>query len=224
VNVVRVRVRDQGTPSTRTVPEGTAVAAGQTVVLEGQRGTTYGVAAGASHPLPEVLACCQRPRGAIFRVADADDLAAVDQLRRREEAALDFCRERVLALGLKMKVTDMEGVLDGKNLTCTFTADRRVDFRQVVKDMGGRFHCHVLMHQIGNREEARRACGIGPCGRELCCSTFLDKPIGVTSKDARRIAPGVAHAKLTGVCGKLMCCLAYEDGAPEREDALVRLA
>jgi cell fate regulator YaaT (PSP1 superfamily) len=112
----------------------------------------------------------------------------------------------------------MEGVLSAKHLTCYFTADGRIDFRRLVKDMGGRFRCHVLMHQINDREEARRLCGLGPCGRALCCSTFLGKPKGVTSREARRAAPGVAQSKLTGMCGKLMCCLAYEDGpGPRRE-------
>lgn len=224
MNVVRVRVRDQGGPVPHAVPDGLAVAAGQTVVLEGERGVTYGVATGSSRRLPEALACCQRPRAPIHRVADAGDVAAVERLRRREADALAFCRERVAALGLKMKVTEMEGVLDSKHLTCYFTADRRVDFRRLVKDLGARLHCHVLMHQIGDREEARRACGIGPCGRELCCATFLAKPIGVTSRDARRAAPGAAHAKLTGLCGKLMCCLAYEAEAPDSEAALVRIS
>jgi cell fate regulator YaaT (PSP1 superfamily) len=223
VNVVRVRIRDRGNPVPLSVPEGVEIRPGQTVILPGERGTTYGVAGGLS-VLSRSVPCCGRPKGAVTRVADAADLAEVDHLQRREASALAFCRERVEALGLKMKVTDMEGVLDGKNLTCSFTADRRVDFRQLVKDMGGRFKCHVLMHQIGNREEARRACGIGPCGRELCCSTFLARPVGVTSKDARRAAPGVAHAKLTGLCGKLMCCLAYEDGADRDEATLVKIA
>jgi len=224
VNVVRVRIRDRGNPVPWGLPDGVDVAPGETVILQGERGTTYGVASGAARPQPAAVSCCQRPQGTIARIADAADLAGVDLLRRREAVALDFCRERVVALGLKMKVTDMEGVLDGKNLTCSFTADKRVDFRQLVKDLGGRLRCHVLMHQIGDREEARRACGIGPCGRELCCSTFLAKPKGVTSRDARRVAPGVAHAKLTGLCGKLMCCLSYEDDGAGAERPLVKIA
>lgn len=223
MKVLRVRVRDQGHPATYAVPDALDVDPGETVLLEGERGTTYGVATARAHAPSEALRCCQRPRGTIRGVAAADDLARVEGLRRREAAALAFCRERAEALGLSMKVTDMEGVLSDKHMTCSFTAERRVDFRQLVKDLGGRFHCHVLMRQIPAREEARRMCGLGPCGRELCCATFLDKPLAVSSKDARRAAPGASHAKLTGMCGKLMCCLAYE---AEREDepALARLS
>jgi cell fate regulator YaaT (PSP1 superfamily) len=224
VKVVRVRLRDQGNPVTYAVPEGAEVSAGETVILEGERGTTWGLAVGHARTPPASLSCCQRPRGTLTRTAALDDLDAVARLRHREAEALDFCRVRVEALGLPMKVTEMEGVLSGKNLTCFFTSDRRVDFRQLVKDLGGRLRCHVLMHQIGTREEARRACGIGPCGRDLCCSTFLGKPKGVSSREARRAAPGVAHAKLTGLCGKLMCCLAYEDAPEAGERALVSLS
>jgi cell fate regulator YaaT (PSP1 superfamily) len=215
VKVLSVRVRDRGHTVAYAVPDDLAVDAGATVVVTGEHGPTYGVAASAARVTPEVLRCCQRPRAAIGRVADAGDLVQVDALRRREAEALDFCRERAEALGLDMKVTDMEGTLAEKHLTCSFTADERVDFRQLVKDLGRRFQCHVLMRQIPPREEARRIGGFGPCGRELCCATFLPRPLAVTSRQARRAAPGIAPAKLTGSCGKLMCCLAYGDAGEE---------
>lgn len=224
MKIVRLRVRDRGNPVTFAVPDSMALQAGQTAILEGERGVTYGTATAHAHTPPPVLSCCQRPRGTITRVADGHDLERVEALRQREAAALDFCRERAEALGLPMKVTDMEGVLTAKNLTCSFTAEHRVDFRQLVKDMGGRFRCHVLMRQIADREEARRACGLGPCGRDLCCSTFLGKPKGVSSREARRAAPGVAQSKLTGMCGKLMCCLAYESEADPPRTSLTTLS
>jgi len=224
VNVLKVRVRDLGHPVPCAVPEGVPVDAGQTVILEGERGTTYGIAAAAARAEPEALRCCQRPRTAITRVAGADDLAQVEALRGREAAALEFCRDRAEALGLAMKVTNMEGVLSEKHLTCSFTAEQRVDFRQLVKDLGARFRCHVLMRQIPPREEARRLGGFGPCGRELCCATFLSAPLAVTSRQARRAAPGIAPAKLTGACGKLMCCLAYEGNEAPGRPELVALA
>lgn len=224
MNVLKVRVRDQGHPVPYALPDDVRVDAGATVILEGERGTTYGIAAAAAQPVPHDLRCCQRPRAPITRVAEADDLERVDALRRREAEAAAFCRERAEALGLDMKVTEVEGVLSEKHLTCFFTAEQRVDFRQLVKDLGHRLHCHVLMRQIPPREEARRMGGFGPCGRELCCATFLARPLAVTSRQARRAAPGIAPGKLTGTCGKLMCCLAYEgDAAAERPD-LVALA
>jgi cell fate regulator YaaT (PSP1 superfamily) len=216
MKVLSVRVRDRGQAVPYAVPDDVAVDAGATVIVEGEHGPTYGVAASPARVTPEALRCCQRPRAAIGRVADADDLSKVDALRRREDEALAYCRERAEALGLDMKVTDMEGSLAEKHLTCSFTAEQRVDFRQLVKDMGHRFHCHVLMRQIPPREEARRIGGFGPCGRELCCATFLARPMAVTSRQARKAAPGIAPAKLTGACGKLMCCLAYGEA---QEDA-----
>lgn len=224
MNVVKVRVRNLGHPVPFAVPDGLHVDAGRTVLLAGERGATYGIAAAAARAEPEALRCCRRPRAAIARVAGALDLAQVEALRAREAAALAFCRERALALGLALKVTDMEGTLSDKHLTCSFTAEERVDFRQLVKDLGARFHCHVLMRQIPPREEARRLGGLGPCGRELCCATFLPAPLAVTSRQARRAAPGVAPGKLTGACGKLMCCLAYEGAEAPGRPELVALA
>jgi cell fate regulator YaaT (PSP1 superfamily) len=224
VKLLQVRVRDQGHPVPYAVPDDACVDAGATVIVEGERGATYGVAASAAQVPPEVLRCCERPRHGTVRLAGTDDLRQVDALRRREADAMAFCRERADALGLDMKVTDMEGLLTEKHLTCHFTAEQRVDFRQLVKDLGHRFHCHVLMRQIPPREEARRIGGFGPCGRELCCATFLPRPLAVTSRQARRAAPGVAPGKLTGACGKLMCCLAYGEAEEAARTELVSLS
>lgn len=219
----KVRVRDQGNPVTYVLPEGVVPQSGDTVLFEGDKGTTYGVVFAPPFTPPPALACCQRPRGEVRRIATNTDQDQIRQLHEREAEMLEFCRDRAAALRLDMKVLEMEGVLSGKNMTCYFSAEQRVDFRQLVRDLGGRFRCHVLMRQISSREEARRMCGIGPCGRTLCCASFLDKPHGVSSREARRIAPGVSHSKLTGVCGKLMCCLAYEAPSAEEEN-LVSIA
>ncbi|MFQ5509407.1 MAG: regulatory iron-sulfur-containing complex subunit RicT [Leptospirillia bacterium] len=213
--IVKVRVRDQGNPSNFRVPEGVGLSDGDTVLVDGERGTLYGIACGRPQARTGPFACCQKPDRAILKVADASERSRVDQLREREQEALAFCRERAEALGLPMKMLDVEAVLDSHNITCFFTADQRIDFRQLVKDVGSRFRCHVLMRQISTREETRCAGGIGPCGRTVCCAEFMNKPPAVSSRDARKVAPGVSHAKLTGICGKLMCCLAFENGKDE---------
>lgn len=224
MTLVRLRIRDQGEPMPYALPDGVAVALSGTVVLvEADGMLNYAVTTGPSYTAPEFLSCCQRPAGSVVRVATPEDEDRVAFLRQRERDARLFCQQRADATGLDMRVTDMEGNLSGNNLTCYFVAEHRVDFRQLVRDMGGRFHCHVLMRQVPAREQARRACGVGPCGRTLCCSSFMGKPRGVTSQEARKAAPGVAHSKLTGACGKLMCCLAFDqDEAPRREPALVQ--
>ena len=208
--IVKTRVRDRGIAAPYLLPDGAAAADGDALILENERGLTYGIAFGASYAQPENTPCCQRPRGEIIRVAGSDDLARIERLQEREREAHGFCWERAEALGLNMHITELEGFLSAPNLVCYFTAEQRVDFRQLVRDVGGRFRCHVLMRQVPPREHARAVSGVGPCGRTLCCSSFMSKPKGISSQDARRAAPGVSHSKLTGACGKLMCCLDFE--------------
>ncbi|MDH4228279.1 MAG: PSP1 domain-containing protein [Nitrospirota bacterium] len=217
--LAKIKVRDGSVPTTYELPDGIGANSGDMVLFEGEWGQTWGIVQG--HPIPAPAGgtpCCQKPRGTIERLATEADRQRVAEMLKRQDESLVFCRERAAALNLDMKVLEMEGILTSNNLTCFFTADQRVDFRQLVKDLGGRFRCHVLMRQIGTREEARRSCGVGPCGRTLCCAAFLERPKGVTSQEARAAAPGVSHSKLTGMCGKLMCCLGFEgEGAENAE-------
>ncbi len=216
MNMVRVQVRGKGTSLPYSLEEAVTPAPDDTVIIRRENDTLYGVVSGAPYTPPESLSCCQSPKGTAMRVATETDLEQVDALIRKEQEAAHFCQERADALGLSMQVLEVEGVLSGNQVTCFFSAERRVDFRQLVKDVGRRFHCHVLMRQVSQREEAQRSCGAGPCGRTLCCASFLSKPRTVTSQEARESAPGVSHSKLTGVCGKLMCCLAF-DGPQEKQ-------
>ena len=208
--IVKTRIRNIGEAVRYELPEGIFTEDGETVILKGENGLTYGIAHGLPYQAPERVSCCQRPKGKVLRAATTADLSTVASLTEREREAKQYCQQRADELGLSMRVTDMEGNLSGNNLICHFVAERRVDFRQLVRDMGSRFRCHVLMHQVPAREQARKVCGIGPCGRTLCCASFMDKPMGVSSQQARKSAPGVAHSKLTGACGKLMCCLAFD--------------
>lgn len=214
---VKVRHRNN-LPATYALPEGVVPAPDETVILSApEGGSTFGTTFGYPYTPPEPLACCQRPRGDVLRVADRDDLEQITALSDREADTAAFCQERANHFGLGMRVLYVEGVLSSQNITCFFTADGRVDFRQLVKDVGRRFRCHVLMHQVNLREEARTSGNMGPCGRELCCATFLHKPHSISSREARKMAAGNSTAKMTGVCGKLMCCLGFEKAENVKE-------
>jgi cell fate regulator YaaT (PSP1 superfamily) len=146
----------------------------------------------------------------VLRLANDEELKVARQLRNRETDALMVCRERILALELPMKLVDIEMQFDGGRMCLYFTAERRVDFRGLVRDLAAIFRTRVEMHQIGAREEARRVSGYGPCGRKLCCATFLRDFEPVTIKMAKEQNPSTAPTKMSGVCGRLVCCLWYE--------------
>ena len=155
---------------------------------------------------------CQKSsaRQLLRRASDADRQAFERQLAN-ETRARRFAQERARDLRLKMKVSRVTFSLNGKSANCYFTADKRVDFRQLVKDISRRFSARVRMVQIGARDEARLLGGIGICGRTLCCSTWLDdfKPISIQM--AKRQNLSLNPSKISGQCGRLLCCLAYED-------------
>jgi cell fate regulator YaaT (PSP1 superfamily) len=128
-----------------------------------------------------------------------------------ENSAKTFCRERARALELDMKVSRVDFSLDSRNATVYFTADDRVDFRELVKEIGARFSVRVKMVQLGARDEAKLLGGIGVCGQTLCCSSWMTdfKPISIQM--AKRQSLSLNPSKISGQCGRLLCCLAYED-------------
>ena len=122
-----------------------------------------------------------------------------------------FCRERARALGLEMKVSRVDFSLDGRNATFYFTADRRVDFRQLLRDLKARFKSRVRLVHVGPRDEARLLGGVGICGLTLCCSTWIDDFWPISIQMAKRQGLSLNPSKISGQCGRLLCCLAYED-------------
>jgi hypothetical protein len=140
----------------------------------------------------------------------------VEENKKLEKEARDFCVERVMARGLQMKLVGAEATLDRKRIIFYFTADGRIDFRELVKDLAARFKTRIEMRQIGVRDEARLIGGLGVCGRELCCNTFLTSFEPVSIKMAKKQELVLNVGKLSGLCGRLMCCLRYEyDGDME---------
>jgi cell fate regulator YaaT (PSP1 superfamily) len=146
----------------------------------------------------------------VLRKATDDDAKAFEENKHKENEARKVCEEKIANRSLKMKLVDVEYQLDGSKITFYFTADERVDFRELVKDLAAIYKTRIELRQIGVRDEAKRLGGIGSCGRKYCCTTFLQEFEPVTLKMARDQSLSVSPTKISGACGRLMCCLAYE--------------
>ena len=146
----------------------------------------------------------------IVRKPDKEDLKKVEDNREKEKTAFVVCKEKIEKHSLKMKLVDVEYQFDGNKITFYFTAERRVDFRELVKDLAAQYKVRIELRQIGVRDEARRIGGYGICGRKLCCTTFLKEFEPITTQCAKEQFLPLNPQKLSGVCGRLMCCLNYE--------------
>ncbi len=146
----------------------------------------------------------------ILRKADESDLKKLAENREKEKVAFGVCQKKIEKHGLKMKLVDVEYQFDGKKITFFFTAERRVDFRELVKDLAAHYRVRIELRQIGVRDEAKRFGGYGICGRKLCCSSFLKEFHPITTQCAKEQFLPLNPQKLSGVCGRLMCCLNYE--------------
>jgi cell fate regulator YaaT (PSP1 superfamily) len=157
--------------------------------------------------------------GEIVRKATDEDAARLHANRRREAEAFHACGGLVTKHGLSMKLVDVESKFDGSKLTFFFTAEKRVDFRALVRDLASMFRGRIEMHQIGVRDEARRQGGFGMCGRELCCVRWIKAFAPVTLKMAKEQNLSMTSNKMLGLCSRLMCCLNYEDRFYEQAHA-----
>lgn len=146
----------------------------------------------------------------IIRKATEEDLDQDDHNKTREREAFEYCSQRIELRELEMQLSEVESGFNGQRLTFYFSAEHRVDFRELVKDLAARFRCRIELRQIVLREQARRMDGCGPCGRAFCCSTWLKDFHPVTLKMARDQQLSLNPGKISGACGRLMCCLAYE--------------
>ena len=146
----------------------------------------------------------------IFRLATPKDLEKYDKKCRVEKEVYDFCSEKIKERSLDMSLVGIDRFLDGSKITVFFCADERVDFRELVKDLVQRFHTRIEMKQIGVRHQAKMVGGLGTCGRQLCCSSFLDKFDPVSIRMAKEQSLSLNPTKISGQCGRLMCCLTYE--------------
>ncbi|HEX6587921.1 MAG TPA: regulatory iron-sulfur-containing complex subunit RicT [Longimicrobiales bacterium] len=194
------------------------VAPDEHVIVEADRGEDLGrvTAAGAvaERKCSGSSGCAApTPASRVLRKATADEVGMWLALREEEDRIRRTARERVLKHGLKMKVSEVEWQYDRKKLTIYFTAERRVDFRELVRDLARTFRTRIELKQIGVRDEAALLGGVGRCGRELCCSTWLReiKPVSLQLAKDQRLS--LNPAQISGCCGRLMCCLTYEHQA-----------
>ncbi|CAN0519129.1 unnamed protein product, partial [Laminaria digitata] len=179
---------------------------GEEVIVETSRGPV--IALVESHVHRRLLPANSIPR--VLRKASEADLETAERNEEREEASYRFALERVRARKLPMKLIRAQYMHDGSKIVFYFSADGRIDFRDLVKDLAHRFRTRIEMHQIGVRDGARMLGGIGPCGRELCCSTFLESFAPVSIRMAKEQGLTLNPKKVSGMCGRLMCCLVYE--------------
>jgi cell fate regulator YaaT (PSP1 superfamily) len=179
------------------------------VIVQGEHGETIG----SVFLKDPMLIGLKKPGNVtreIIRKAEEEDLDREDHLRDRERTAFAYCKARIEARELKMELAEVESAFGGHRLTFYFSAEHRVDFRELVKDLASKFQCRIELRQIGVRDQAKRLDGCGPCGRAFCCSTWLKDFHPVTLKMAREQQLSLNPTKISGACGRLMCCLAYE--------------
>jgi cell fate regulator YaaT (PSP1 superfamily) len=207
-NFVGVRFGEE-TNLTLCATRGKLFAKGDSVIVDFEAGPAFGQV--EQSPMPVFKPCQKATARPIIRRADEDDSSAHEEKVDNELAAKKFCQERARNLGLQMKVTRVDFGLDSRKATVYFTAEGRIDFRRLVRDMSRRFSAKIKMMQVGARDEAGLLGGVGVCGRTLCCSTWLKdfKPISIQM--AKRQNLSLNPSKISGQCGRLLCCLAYED-------------
>ncbi len=155
------------------------------------------------------------PLKSVLRVADNEDIKRHQNNKAKEKDALNICTDKILEHGLDMKLIDVEYTFDNNKVIFYFTADGRVDFRELVKDLATIFKTRIELRQIGVRDEAKMLGGLGPCGRPMCCSSFLGDFASVSIKMAKEQNLSLNPTKISGICGRLMCCLNYEQSTYE---------
>jgi cell fate regulator YaaT (PSP1 superfamily) len=197
------------------------------VIVETAKGAEAGMVAIAPRQVQDNQVT--DPLKPVLRRAERHDVLLKQHYQAQEEAALAICRERVIAHRLPMKLIEADYSYDGSRLTIAFTAEGRVDFRDLVKDLAGRFKTRIELRQIGDRDEAKTNEGYGLCGRHYCCSSWLPDFPAVSIKMAKEQELPLNPSKITGSCGRLLCCLSYENdqyavakqGLPKSGDEIV---
>ncbi len=192
---------------------GNTVEIGQNVIVETSKGLEFAQCVMGNHFVPDEKVI--PPIRPVVRVATENDLRVAEINKKREREAFDICKKKIEDHGLDMKLVDVECSFEGNKITFFFTSDGRVDFRELVKDLASVFRNRIELRQIGVRDEAKMLGGIGICGRPFCCSQFLDEFQPVSTKMAKIQSMSLNPSKISGTCGRLMCCLRYEEEAYE---------
>ncbi len=194
-------------------PKKLPIKKGDHVIVETARGIEYGsVVADAREVTDDQVV---QPLKPVIRIANADDNARAQRNKEKEKEAFRICLEKIRKHKLEMKLIDTEYTFDNNKVLFYFTADGRIDFRELVKDLASVFKTRIELRQIGVRDETKIVGGVGICGRELCCHTFLSEFAPVSIKMAKEQNLSLNPTKISGVCGRLMCCLKNEEDTYE---------
>ena len=194
-------------------PNGLDIKTGDKVIVETSKGLEIADCSRGNHPVEDTTVV--QPLRLVVRIATRDDLRVAEINKQREKEAFQICQKKIAEHGLDMKLVEVESNFEGNKTMFFFTSDGRVDFRELVKDLAGIFRNRIELRQIGVRDEAKMIGGLGICGRPYCCNQFLDEFQPVSTKMAKVQSLSLNPAKISGSCGRLMCCLRYEQEAYE---------
>ena len=181
---------------------------GENVIVETEKGLVLGKV--LSPPREKEKRFFLKSPRKVIRKATPEDLDQFEKNQQLEKEAFQFCLQKIKEKALNMKLVKTEVLLDRSKVLFYFTSEKRVDFRELVRDLAAEFRIRIEMRQIGVRDEAKMICGIGGCGRELCCTKFMNRFELVSVKMAKEQNLALNPTKISGICGRLMCCLAYE--------------
>ncbi len=210
--VVSVRFKDVG-KNYHFDPQGKEYKCQDKVIVETARGVECGTVTISNREIDdEEITVPLKP---VLRLADEKDLKIVEENKAKEKEAFEICSKKIVFHNLEMKLVDVEYTFDRNKILFYFTADGRVDFRELVKDLAGVFRTRIELRQIGVRDESKKVGGLGVCGRPFCCNTFLGDFQPVSIKMAKEQSLSLSPVKISGTCGRLMCCLKYEQEAYE---------
>lgn len=190
-------------------PQYLVVKKDEMVILENDDGEDIGIVAIPNRKISEEKLIA--PLKKVLRIANPKDIKHYNECKEKEKEAFEYCNKKIKEMNLKMNLTDVECKIDNTKLLFFFTADGRIDFRELVKDLAARYKTRIELRQIGVRDEIKRLGGNGVCGRELCCCSFLSDFETVSIKMAKDQNLALNPSKISGNCGRLMCCLKYED-------------
>ena len=208
--VVSVKFKDTGKAYFFS-PAGKTVSVGDKVIVETQNGNEMGIIAEANHQVSDEELVL--PLKKMLRIATEKDFKRIEENKMKADDAFKVCEKQIEQHELDMKLVDVEYSFDGSKIVFFFTSDGRVDFRELVKDLASVFHTRIELRQIGVRDEAKMLGGIGICGQPYCCKRFLNDFEPVSIKMAKEQGLSLNPTKISGSCGRLMCCLKYEEDA-----------
>ena len=212
VDIIGVRFKPTG-KTYYFAPNGFDIKKGDYVIVETSRGVEYGSVMIGKKSIDE--AKVPGPLKNVIRIATEEDTKRREENKQKEKEAFGICLEKIKKHGLAMKLIEVEYAFDGSKILFYFTADGRVDFRELVKDLAMVFKTRIELRQIGVRDESKTLGSIGVCGRSLCCSQFLAEFVPVSIKMAKEQGLSLNPSKISGACGRLMCCLKYEQDVYE---------